>query len=133
MDIRNDRGTVIARISAGTITTATGNILGYVRDGKISDPSWVAVGFLRKGSIIGADGGEKAWYVNEVLSTAAGSIMYRFSRTAVLDPDGFPILGLSEDCQKCLDELVAFIVFFSDLWQAHTHPMLYPYIHPGFY
>ncbi|OLS14173.1 MAG: hypothetical protein RBG13Loki_2223 [Promethearchaeota archaeon CR_4] len=133
MDVRNDRGTVIAKISPGIINTASGKIIGYVRDGNITDPSSTQVGVLRNGSIIGADGAEKGLYANEVLSTIAGTILYRFSRTAVLDPDGFPFLGLSEDYYKYIDELISFIVFFSNLWQARSHPMLYPYIHPGFY
>ncbi len=91
------------------------------------------LGKLRNGAVIGADGTQKAMYENEILSTTAGTIMYKFSRTAVLDPDGFPVLGLSEDYHKNLEELIAFIVFFSGLWQPLVPPMLYPYIHPGFY
>jgi hypothetical protein len=133
MDIRSDRGTVIGKISAGIIANATGRPLGHVRDGNVLDPSLALVGRLRKGSIVGADGAEKALYERETLSTPAGTIMYQFSRTAVLDPDGFPVLGLSEDCHAFMDELVSYIVFFSDLWRARAPPILYPYLHPGFY
>ncbi len=133
MDIRNDRGATVAKISAGKLTNAAGRILGHVQDGIISDSSMVLIGKLSKGTILGSDGIEKAVYENEILSTMAGTIMYKFSRTAVLDPDGFPVFGLSEDYHKNIDELVAYLVFFSDLWQPHIPPMLYPYVHPGFY
>ncbi len=82
---------------------------------------------------MGPEGIVVAIYENETLSTTAGTIMFKFSHTAVLDPDGFPVLGLSEDYHKNLNELIAYIVLFSDLWQPHVPPMLYPYVHPGFY
>ncbi len=133
MDVRNDRGATVAKLSAGKLANAMGRILGHVQGGIISDSSMGPIGKLSKGTVIGTDGLEKAVYENEILSTLAGTIMYKFSRTAVLDPDGFPVFGLSEDYHKNLDELIAYIVFFSGLWQPHVPPMLYPYIHPGFY
>ncbi len=133
MDVRNDRGATIAKITAGKLANAAGRIIGYVQDGIISDSSMVLRGKLSKGAVVGTDGIVKAIYENETLSTTAGTIMYKFSRTAILDPDGFPVLGLSEDYRKDLDELIAYIVFFSDLWQPHIPPLLYPYVHPGFY
>ncbi len=117
MDIRNDRGMVIAKISAGTIANPSGKILGNVREGIISNPSLALVGKLRKGSILGADGVEKALYEKDTLSTPAGTIMFQFSRRAVLDRDGFPVLGLSEDSHNFVDELVVYVVFFSNLWK----------------
>ncbi len=133
MDVRNDRGATVAKLSTGRLANATGRILGYVQDGIILDSSMALRGKLSQGAVVGPDGIVKAIYESETLSTTGGTIMYRFSRTAILDPDGFPVFGLSEDYRNNLDELIAYIVFFSEIWQPNIPPMLYPYIHPGFY
>ncbi|OLS14174.1 MAG: hypothetical protein RBG13Loki_2224 [Promethearchaeota archaeon CR_4] len=117
MELKDSQGVVVAKLSSGKINSAKGDILGRVEKGRVSDAAGKTVGFVKQTTVVDAENAGKALYSDRELSTYSGAAMYKFSGTTVTDYADKAVLRLSEDYSKLVEELVAYIVFFSKLWK----------------
>ncbi|OLS14175.1 MAG: hypothetical protein RBG13Loki_2225 [Promethearchaeota archaeon CR_4] len=123
MDVNDEHGAKIAKISTGAILSPDAEIVAYVRKNTVRDASGVIRGYVRHGMVIGPDGEGLALYSSNTLSTYSKSTTLTFTGKTVKNVIGNVILHFNEDYISYLEELVAYIVFFSEYWREQKQTL----------
>ncbi len=123
MELKDEHGAVLAKLTLGTIHSTDGEIRAHMRKNEVKDPAGHTLGFVRHGMVLGPDGDGLALYSNNSVSTYSKSSTLTFTGNVVKDVTGKVLMHLSEDYLSYLEVLIAYIVFFSELWHDQKHSL----------
>lgn len=121
MELKDVHGAILAKISLGAIYSSNGEIIAYVRKNTVKDPLGVTLGFVRHGMVLGPNGEGLALYSSNSLSTYSKSSTINFAGTKVTDVTGRVLMQMSEEYLPYMEVLIAYIVFFSEIWRDQKH------------